>query len=129
MLPLSAAACPAREAARDPCFFIGNILRPTRFFPFLWHSVCTMPGMTFRITKTTAGTVTALRIDGQLKGEGVAELEEACASVDGPVDLDLSQLITADAEGVRALKNVLSSGARLVAASLFVELLLKKEEA
>ncbi len=88
-----------------------------------------MPGMQLRITKSTAGTVTTLRIDGKLTGEGVAELEEACASVDGPVDLDLSQLITADAEGVRALKNVLGSGARLVAASLYVELLLKKEEA
>ncbi len=129
MLPLSAAACPAREAARDPCFFIGNILRPTRFFPFPWHSVCALPGMQLRITKTTAGTVTTLRIDGELTGEGVAELEKVCASVDGPVDLDLSQLITADAEGVRALKNILSSGARLAAASLFVELLLKKEEA
>ena len=128
MLPLSAAACPVREAARDPCFFIGNILRPTRFFLFLWHSVCALPGMQLRITKTTAGTVTALRIAGQLKGEGVAELEEACASVDGPVDLDLSQLITADAEGVRALNNLLARGARLVAASLYVELLLKQEE-
>ena len=86
-----------------------------------------MLGMTFRITKTTAGTVTTLKIDGWLKGEGVAELEEACASVDGPVDLDLSQLIKADAEGVRALKNVLGSGARLVAASLYVELLINSE--
>ncbi len=129
MLPLSAAACPARDAARALCFFIGNVLRPTHFFPLLWHNVCTLPGMQLRITKSTAGTVTTLRIDGELTGEGVAEFEKACASVDGPVDLDLSQLITADAEGVRALKNILSSGARLVAASLFVELLLKKEEA
>ncbi len=84
--------------------------------------------MQLRITKTTAGTVTALRIDGQLKGEGVAELEEACASVDGPVDLDLSQLMNADEEVVRVLNSLLTSGARLVAASLYVELLLKQEE-
>ncbi len=128
MLPLSAAACPALEAARDPCFFIGNILRPTRFFPFPWHSVCAMPGMTFRITKTTAGTVTTLKIDGELTSEGVADLEKVCASVDGPVDLDLSQLMNADEEGVRVLNNLLTSGARLVAASLYVELLLKQEE-
>ena len=63
----------------------------------------------------------------ELTGEGVAELEKAWASVDGPVDLDLSQLMAADAEGVRALKNVLGSGARLVAASLYVELLIKSE--
>ncbi len=127
MLPLSAAQCPTRNDARTPYFFIGNILRPTRFFPFPWRSVCIMPGMTFRITKTTAGTVTTLKIDGELTSEGVADLEKVCASVDGPVDLDLSQLIKADAEGVRALKNVLGSGARLVAASLYVELLIKSE--
>ncbi len=83
--------------------------------------------MQLRITKTTAGTVTTLRIDGELTGEGVAELEKACASVDGPVDLDLSQLMKADAEGVRALKNVLGSGARLVGASVYIELLMKSE--
>ncbi len=129
MLPLSAAECPAEDDAQAASFFTGHHLRPRRFFQLLWYSVCEMPGMTFRITKTTAGTVTTLRIDGELTGEGVAELEKVCATVDGPVDLDLSQLITADAEGVRALKNVLGSGARLVAASLYVELLLKKEEA
>ena len=52
--------------------------------------------MQLRITKTTAGTVTTLRVDGELTDEGVAELERACASVDGSVDLDLSQLMKAD---------------------------------
>ncbi len=127
MLPLSAAACPAREAARDPCFFIGNILRPTPCFPFQWHSGCSLSGVELRITKTTAGTVTTLRIDGELKGEGVAELEKVYASVDGPVDLDLSELMKADAEGVRVLKEVLGSGARLAAASVYIELLMKSE--
>ena len=82
--------------------------------------------MQLRITKST-GTVTTLRVDGELKGDGIAEFERACASVDGPVDLDLSQLMKADAEGVRALKNVLSSGGRLVAASVYAELLMKSE--
>ncbi len=83
--------------------------------------------MKLRITKTTAGTVTTIRIDGELKGEGVAELEKVCASVDGPVDLDLSELMKADAEGVRVLKEVLGSGARLAAASVYIELLMKSE--
>ncbi len=128
MLPLSAAQCPARDAARAPCFFIGNFLRPTHFFPLLWHSACNMPGMAFRIT-ISARKVTTLKIDGEFTREGVAELETAYASVDGPFDLDLSELVKADAEGVRALKNLIGSGARLVAASLYMELLLKKEEA
>ena len=84
--------------------------------------------MAFRIT-TSVGKVTTLKIDGEFAREGVAELEKACASVDGPLDLDLSELVKADAEGVRALKNLIGSGARLVAASLYMELLLKKEEA
>ncbi len=88
-----------------------------------------MPDMQFRITKTEAGTVTTLRIDGDLTRQGVAELEKACASVDGPVDLDLSQLMKADAEAVRALKNLFGSGARLVAASPYIDLLLKTGKA
>ena len=86
-----------------------------------------MRGMAFRIT-TSAGKVTTLKIDGEFTREGVAELEKVCASVDGPVDLDLSEIVRADAEGVRALKNLIGSGARLVAASLYVELLMKQEE-
>ncbi len=83
-----------------------------------------MPVMRFRITKTTAEAVTTLKVDGELTREGVAELEKACASVDGPLDLDLSQLMKADAEAVQALKNLFASGARLVAASPYIELLL-----
>ncbi len=71
-----------------------------------------MPGMAFRIT-TSARKVTTLKIDGEFTREGIAELEKACASVDGPVDLDLSQLMKADAEGVRALKNVLRARAKI----------------
>ncbi len=69
-----------------------------------------MPGMAFRIT-TSAGKVTTLKIDGEFTREGVAELEKACASVDGPVDLDLSELVKADTEGVRALKNLIGLAA------------------
>ncbi len=88
-----------------------------------------MPDVLLRITKTTAGPVTTLKVDGALTREGVGELEKACEAEDGPVDLDLTQLMKADEEGVRALKNLLDSGARLVAASLYIELLLTKEDA
>ena len=83
--------------------------------------------MQLRITKFKAGTVTTLKVDGELTEEGVAEIEKACASVDGQIDLDLSQLMKADAHGIRALKRILGSGARLVAASIYVELLMKTE--
>ena len=102
---------------------------PTHCFPLLWHSACTMPDVLLRITKTTAGPVTTLKVDGELTREGVSELDKACESLDGPVDLDLTQLMKADEEGVRALKNLLDTGARLVAASLYIELLLMKEDA
>ena len=48
--------------------FTGHRLRPRYDFPWLWHSACDMPDMRFRITKTEAGTVTTLRIDGELTG-------------------------------------------------------------
>ncbi len=81
--------------------------------------------MALRITRTTAGTVTTLKIDGDLMREGVAELEKTCESVDGPVDLDLSELMRAEAEGIQALKNLRDGGARLLGVSPYIELLLK----
>ena len=61
--------------ARAASFFTGHHLRPRQFFPLLWHSACDMPGMVLKITKKTAGTVTVIRIAGELTREGVAELE------------------------------------------------------
>ncbi len=87
------------------------------------------PDMRLMITKTEAGGVATLKVDGNLTHECIAELEKACASADGQVDLDLSQLMSADAEALEALKNLFGSGARLVAASPYIALLLKIEEA
>ncbi len=84
--------------------------------------------MKLKITTTATGTVTAIRIEGELRREGVSELDTACGSVDGSIGLDLSDLTTADAEGVRVLSNLLASGARLLAASPYIELLIKSEE-
>ena len=84
--------------------------------------------MALRITTTTAGTLTTLKIDGDLMREGVAELEKTCESVDGPVDLDLSELMRADAEGVQDLKKLLATGAQLLGASPYIKLLLESEK-
>ena len=83
--------------------------------------------MQLRITKTTAGAVTTLKVDVELTREGVAELEKACESVDGPVDLDLSELMRADAEGVQALKKLFATGAQLLGASPYIKLLLESD--
>ena len=80
-----------------------------------------------RITTTTAGPLTTIKIEGTLVSEGVAELDEACRSVDGDFAIDLSELMKADEEGTRALKKLRDGGVRMVAASPYIELLMKTE--
>ena len=81
-----------------------------------------------KITTTAAGTVTTIKIEGELLREGVSELDTACGSVDGPISLDLSDLATTDAEGMQALKKLLATGAQLLGASPYIKLLLESED-
>ena len=83
--------------------------------------------MKLKIT-TTAETVTAIKIEGELLREGVLEFKTACESVDGPIGFDLTDLVTADAEGVRALRELLGTRARLLDASPYIKLLLESED-
>ena len=48
--------------------------------------------------------------------------------MDGALVLDLSELMKADEEGIRALKKLRGGGARLVAASPYIQLLLESEK-
>lgn len=84
--------------------------------------------MRLKITTTAGEKKTTIRIEGELMRGGVSELDKARRTVDGAFDLDLSELMRADEEGVRALKKLRSGGARLVATSPYIELLLESEE-
>ncbi len=83
--------------------------------------------MKLKISTTTSGTVTTIKIEGELVSQGIPDLENACGSVDGAVAFDLSELMKADEEGIQALKNLRDGGARLVAVSPYIELLMKTE--
>ena len=69
--------------------------------------------MTIRITSTTDGTTTQVRVEGRLTGADVPDLRAECESIEPPWSLDLSGLRSADTAGIRALRALLESGAEL----------------
>ena len=62
--------------------------------------------MTLRITTVPGKNKTTIRVEGRLAAEGVEELQKEIQLVAGPVHLDLADLQSADAEGVRALRSL-----------------------
>ncbi len=84
--------------------------------------------MQIRITKTDSDTATIVQVDGRLAEDAVADLEGECQSPRGTLYLDLTNLISADAEGLKALNKLVESGARLVGESPYFRLRLKLEE-
>jgi len=65
-----------------------------------------------------------LKLDGRLTAEEVPELLRVCVGLTGPVVLDLSDLQSADREGVSALRQLRARGAELAGASPYLCLLL-----
>jgi anti-anti-sigma regulatory factor len=83
--------------------------------------------MIVRITKETDGGQTIIHLEGRLRCEVVPELERECQSVDGPLVLDLSQLLAADRTGIEAIRDLVSGGAEFRGASRYVQMLLDDE--
>jgi hypothetical protein len=73
--------------------------------------------MGLRITTNRSGLVTVVRIDGQLRKEGVAELKRVCQSIDGPLCLDL---------GIRAIHMLEDHGAAVAGVSPYIQRLLDR---
>ena len=69
--------------------------------------------VTIRVSTTTEGTTTQIRVEGRLADADVPDLRAVCESTDAPWSLDLSGFRSADADGVRALRALLASGAEL----------------
>ena len=80
--------------------------------------------MLLRITQTTEGHTTVIRIDGQLVGDGVAELARVSQAAVPPLALDLTHLQQADADGIALLKALADAGAHLRGVSPYIALLL-----
>jgi anti-anti-sigma regulatory factor len=67
---------------------------------------------------------TIVTVSGRLAAEVVRELHELCESVEGALVLDLSGLVSADAQGLEALRELEEKGAQLRDVSPFIRLLL-----
>ena len=81
--------------------------------------------MSIRIKTTSDASGTVLKVDGRLRSEDVGELAGAYRSVQGARALDLSDLLSADREGVEILRELVTLGAEIRGASPYIELLLK----
>ena len=83
------------------------------------------------ITQSEAGGSTrTLKLEGDLRGPWVGELESACHTSRVPPDrvrLDLLGLTFVDAEGARCLEDLIRGGASVIACSGFVAELLHLE--
>jgi hypothetical protein len=62
-----------------------------------------------------------VRLAGRLAEVQVPELLSACAG-GGPVQIDLSDLVSADAAGVDALRRVRAAGATLIAVPGYIQM-------
>jgi len=70
--------------------------------------------------------VTVVRIDGQLRKEGVAELEKVCQAIEGALCLDLANLHSVDGDGIRAIRMLEEHGAAVAGLSPYVQRLLNR---
>ena len=81
--------------------------------------------MALRITTKRSGGVTVVRIDGRLRKQRVAELEKVCLSIAGPLCLDLANLQSVDADGIRLIFDLEAHGAAVTGVTPYIDMLLK----
>jgi ABC-type transporter Mla MlaB component len=82
--------------------------------------------MGVRIIRAVSSETTVLQIAGRLTTEDVGVLTEEFQAINGAVTLELSELQSADPDGVTTLLEIVSLGAVLRGASPYIELLLKR---
>jgi hypothetical protein len=70
---------------------------------------------------STEGDRRIVRLAGRLSAAQVPELITSCAT-GGPLDLDLSDLVSADPAGIEALQRVRDQGATLVGTPGYIQM-------
>jgi len=85
--------------------------------------------MRLRITQTTEGPTTVITIDGQLVGDGVAELARVYQPAVPPIVLNLTHLQQVDADSIALLRALADAGAHLRGVSPYIALLLDRPQA
>jgi hypothetical protein len=83
--------------------------------------------MSIRITKAADSETTVLHVAGRLTSEDTGVLSRESQDIDGPMALELSELKSADPDGIALLLGIASLGAELRGASPYIELLLKRD--
>jgi hypothetical protein len=63
-----------------------------------------------------------VRVAGRLGGAHVPELLIACAGGEGPLEINLSELASADSAGIEVLQRVRLKGATLVGTPVYIQL-------
>jgi ABC-type transporter Mla MlaB component len=80
--------------------------------------------VSIRIEVTGQNEATTVSVAGWLDGDAVDELSRACREIEGPVTLELSELLTADAAGIELLRELRERGAGLRGLSPYLRLLM-----
>jgi hypothetical protein len=85
--------------------------------------------MELRLSVTERAGSTTVQVDGRLTASGLSELERLVRGLEGPIVVDLSNLLSADDVGVAELRNLAGRGMKLIGASPYVSLLLGHDRA
>jgi anti-anti-sigma regulatory factor len=80
--------------------------------------------LAIRVNTEAGKTMTVIQIQGRLTKADLCDLKEACESASTPLWLDLSDLTSADNDGVRELQSLLEAGAELHGANPYIRQLL-----
>ena len=80
--------------------------------------------MTIRITTSKDDKATTIRVEGRLDAETVPDLQREVQLASAPLRLDLSGLISADAEGIKELRALSAKGAELRGAFAYIRQLM-----
>ena len=83
--------------------------------------------MTARIMTDTEPDASVIRIEGDLRVEEIEELDRVSGEAGRPLVLDLTNLRSADADGLRALASLVKRGAELRGASPYIQMRLESE--
>lgn len=82
--------------------------------------------MTIYITCTKEPLGTTLRVDGWLKGADADELLRVVLSAAAPVTLNLTDLRSADRQGVSVLRQLGEQGVEMIGMSDYLQLILER---
>ncbi|SRR6266436_2667566 len=106
-----------------PCIGGTDLALPVPHEADARKAICPLPVTLYIACDSDPGT-RVIRLEGWLEGDTVAELERVINGGSGPLRLDLTELRSADTEGVDALRALRAAGASIVGAPPYIRLLL-----